>query len=561
MISDKKHVAQLAAILLAKGIEDVVISPGSRNGPLIHTFAGSGKFNCRSIVDERSAAYFALGLAQRLNKPVAIACSSGTATLNYAPAITEAYYLNVPLVVLTADRPPHWIDQGENQTIRQNRIYNDFVKAEITLPLNESENELWHAGRMINEILNATLQDNPGPVHINIPMEEPLHNLIDEVLPRPKVIESISTISLLPEEELAPVLNIYNNSGKVLILAGQMNPNPGLNQLLVKLAQKTGAVVLKEQLSNSGSSLFCGSIDLLITSLLHEVVDLYKPDLLITFGGTFVSKPLKQFLRQNKTLHHWHINPAGQHHDTYHSLTRVIKTNAETFLGQLYLQSAPKKNEYHTRWKEKEKQVNLMRSEFIDKSSFSDLTVFDQILKATPEHSVLHLGNSSPVRYAMIFDQNENIRYMGNRGTSGIDGSLSTAVGFASASEEINTVILGDLSFFYDSNALWNKYIGKNLRIIVVHNGGGNIFSMIKGPGETPSFQEFFFTENKTSAEGIARTFGFEYLKAENEKELEKGLSELYAEGRNKAAVLEIFTDASLNSSTFRGLFKYIKKI
>ena len=172
----------------------------------------------------------------------------------------------------------------------------------------------------------------------------------------------------------------------------------------------------------------------------------------------------------------------------------------------------------------------------------------------------MHLGNSSPVRYALLLDAIQNVEYYSNRGVSGIDGSMSTAVGFASESEKINTLILGDLSFFYDSNALWNKYIGGNLRIIVIHNGGGNIFGMIKGPSESPAFKEHFFTENKYSAEGIAKTFGLDYFNATTKTELEMALDNFYSTELNKAAILEIFTDAELNTKVFRELFKTVKK-
>ena len=559
MISNKKHIQQLAAILLTKGFTDVVISPGSRSGPLVHTFAGSGKFNCRSVVDERSAGYFALGLAQAKQKPVALVCSSGTATLNYAPAVAEAFYQNIPLILLTADRPAYWIDQGENQTIRQNNIYRNFCKKEITLPMGESEKELWFAGRIINETLNIAVTGTPGPVHINIPLEEPLHELLDEDLPDVKIIESTEIQPLLPENELKKLAAIFNKAEKVLILAGQQFPNAQLEKMLVEFSKKTGAVVVKEHLANLNSPQFMESVDILMTSLLSENPEDFRPDLLITFGGSFVSKPLKQFLRKNKPENHWHLSLSGQHYDTYQSLTRVINMETADFFAQLSEQMISKEKVYFNRWKVKEQQVNKVREEFISQVDYSDLKVFDVIQKKIPENSVVHLGNSSPVRYALVCEAAKNVEYFGNRGTSGIDGSLSTAVGFASESETINTIILGDLSFFYDSNALWNKYIKVNLRIIVIHNGGGNIFSMIKGPGESPAFNEFFFTENKTSAKGIAQTFGLDYFRAENEADLEQELKKFWSPAQSKAAVLEIFTDAEMNTKVFRQLFKEVK--
>jgi 2-succinyl-5-enolpyruvyl-6-hydroxy-3-cyclohexene-1-carboxylate synthase len=559
MISTKKHIQQLAAILLAKGITDIVISPGSRSGPLVHTLATNDKFNCRTVVDERSAGYFALGLAQAKQKPVALVCSSGTSTLNYAPAVAEAFYSNIPLVVLTADRPGYWIDQGENQTIRQNNIYRDFCRKEITLPIDETENQLWFAGRIINEAFNTAVSQNPGPVHINIPLEEPLHDLLDEDLPPVKIIERTGTEPFLSETEMEKLTTVFNKAEKVLILAGQQNPNPRLEKILADLVEKTGAVVLKEHLANLNHPHFCSSVDTLTTSLLFESPEIFKPDLLISLGGTFVSKPLKQFLRKNRPENHWNLSLSNQYYDTYQSLTRVINIETTSFLAQLSEQVHSKRKDYFNRWKSKEKQVNQVREEYISQLDFCDLKVFGTIQKDIPENSIVHLGNSSPVRYALICKAAKNVEYYGNRGVSGIDGSLSTAVGFASESDKTNTIILGDLSFFYDSNALWNKYVNPNLRIIVIHNGGGNLFSMIKGPGDSPAFNEFFFTENKTSAKGIAQTFGLDYFSAGSETELEKQLQHFYSENQQKAAILEIFTNAELNTKVFRGLFKKVK--
>ncbi|WP_321371837.1 2-succinyl-5-enolpyruvyl-6-hydroxy-3-cyclohexene-1-carboxylic-acid synthase [uncultured Draconibacterium sp.] len=560
MISTKKHVQQLAALLHQKGINDVVISPGSRNGPMINTFAGSGLFNCRNVVDERSAAYFAIGLAQSLKKPVIIVCSSGTATLNYAPAIAEAYYLNIPLIVITADRPDYWIDQLENQCINQKGIYSNFVKKEYNLPLEESETELWQAAREINECLNAVVSGKPAPVHINVPLEEPLHDLLGEELPTIKAIDTKKSVLEIDKATLKKLATELNAAKKVLILAGQQNPDQELEKLLATFIEKTGAVVLKEHLANLNDESFCGSIDTLMAAILDDVPTDFQPDILITFGGHFVSKALKQFLRKNKASQHWHLSPNNDHYDTYQSLTEVVQTNATTFFSQLLPEVSEKEQEYLNRWATKENEVNQLRDNYISESPFSDLKVIAEIGQSIPKKSGVHLGNSSPVRYALIVDWAPHITFLSNRGTSGIDGPMSTAVGYASVSEKINTVLIGDLSFFYDSNALWNNYVNENLRIIVINNGGGNIFSLIKGPGESPAFQQHFFAENKFKAQGIAQTFGLDYLSAENEEELKDSLVELYSPTRKKPTILEIFTDAELNTKTFRGLFKFVKQ-
>lgn len=559
MISTKKHIQQLASLLLAKGIDDVIISPGSRNGPLTHTFAGSGLFNCRNVVDERSAAYFALGLAQAKQKPVAIVCSSGTATLNYAPAVAEAFYLNVPLIVLTADRPDYWIDQAESQCIRQVGIYSNFTKKEISLPLGESPKELWFATREMNECLNLAVAGTPAPVHINIPLEEPLHDLVDAELPAIKEIEAEEMLTTLSASAIEKLAGQFNRAEKVLVLAGQLIPNPGLENILSELVEKTGAVVLKEHLANLNDPQFVGSIDTLMAAMLEDVPDDFQPELLISFGGQQVSKALKQFLRKHKASQHWHLTLSAEHFDTYQSLTKVISMDAADFFEALQPKLTTKGKSYLQLWKNKEARVNTLRDQYLAQTEWSDLSVFEQIRKAVPENSVLHLGNSSPVRYALICDAVHDAHYFSNRGTAGIDGPLSTAVGFAHESEKLNTMLIGDLSFFYDSNALWNNYVGSNFRVIVVNNRGGNIFSLIKGPAESPAFREHFFTENKFKAEGLAKTFGLDYLKAENETELAEALVSFYAPDRQGPALLEVFTDAEVNVKTFRGLFKFVK--
>lgn len=558
MISNKKHIHQLAALLLKKGITDIVISPGSRNAPMIHTFHGIAGFNCRNIVDERSAAYFAMGLSLAKQKPVVIVCTSGTATLNYAPAIAEAFYQNIPLIVLTADRPDYWIDQLESQCIRQEGIYHNFIKKEVNLPLGESDKELWLAARQINECLNLAVSGIPAPVHINIPLEEPLHQLINIELPEVKEIGIVAVKPKISETERYRLGEIIGQSKKIMVLVGQMNSSPALEKGLVAFVEKTGAVVLNEYLSNLNDKRFIRSIDTMMAAILGENSVDFCPDLLISLGGQFVSKSLKQFLRKNNPAEHWHLSLVSEYFDTYQALTKVIQTETTDFFQSFAEQGMQANSGYLDLWRNKETQVNQLRDKFVAGSEFSDLKIFGLVNQAIPEDSVVHLGNSSPVRYSLILNRVNKAEYYSNRGTAGIDGCLSTAVGFASESDKINTVIVGDLSFFYDSNALWNKYIGENLRIIVIHNGGGNIFSMIKGPGETPAFQEHFFTENTHKAEGLAKAFGLEYFSATNENELTVALTEFYSPDQ-KAAVLEVFTDAEVNVSVFRELFKEVK--
>ena len=296
-----------------------------------------------------------------------------------------------------------------------------------------------------------------------------------------------------------------------------------------------------------------------MASLLNDKMEDYRPELLITFGGQFVSKSLKQFLRKHKPKQHWSLNLSGQRLDTYRALNKVIINSPINFFAELGKKVDQKKNNYQQIWRNKENHINYFRAKFISESKFSDFKVFDKIKKALPEQSILHLGNSSSVRYALMSEGNKHITYLSNRGTSGIDGCLSTAVGYACISDKVNTVILGDLSFFYDSNALWNNYLNSKLRIIVMNNGGGNIFGLIKGPSDSIAFNEHFFAENNHKAEGIAKAFQLDYYKAENQIELEDSLIRFYSNKQDKAALLEVFTDAACNTKVFRDYFKQVK--
>ena len=569
MISTKRHVQQLASLLLSKKISDIVLCPGSRNGPLIHTLAGCGQFDCRAVVDERSAGYFALGVAQAKKKPVVIVCSSGTAAINFAPAVAEAFYQKISLIVVTADRPAYWIDQLENQCIDQTELFRNFIKQSCSLPLDESDCRLWSAACLINEILNTALSDAPGPVHINFPLEEPLHQTVDAQLPDVKVIENAQTRINLDETALTGVAEEIDRADKILVLAGQSPGNADLSRALTLFAQKTGAVVAAEHLGNlqMPSDCCCVRPELLLGSISPGDAAVFQPDLLITFGRHFVSKRIRQFLRDYKPDKHIHVDAGGGHMDTYQALTRVCAMSPERFFKQLAgIQIQKPSQDYAGAWKDREQETLQIYKQYLDRAPFSDFTVCAGALRAVPEDSVIHLGNSSSVRYAVLNSGIKGVTWLGNRGTSGIDGSISTAVGYASCSPGINTIILGDISFFYDSNGLWNKYLGKNLRIVLLNNGGGNIFSFVEdlagrtGEANQAVFQDYFFAGHSAKAKGLASAFGLDYLQADSGSSLDKALEKLYNPDRIAPTLLEVFTDARTNTKVFKGLFIEIKK-
>lgn len=562
MTSDKKNISLLAYIFVKSGLTDIVISPGSRNAPIILSFANNPKINAFSIVDERSAAFFALGLALNSKKTVAIACTSGSAVLNYASAISEAYYQKIPLLVITADRPPHLIDVGDGQTIRQKDVFSNFIKKSYQLPLNiDSEEEYRDTEEIINEAINNCIFPQPGPIHINIPFDEPIYGTTEEPVSG-RLIQFENKPATISESRLKEIADSWSDSKKVMIIAGQSSANHELNSVLEKISQNKNTVVLTETTSNLCGNDFIDTIDNVISTINDNETGLFKPELLITFGGQVVSKMIKKFLRKNKPVIHWHISPSGENMDTYFSLTEVINFDEYEFFSSIssisqYLQ--PVSSNYFNLWKERKNEVDIKKEEYLSKTEYSDLKVFENILNQLPNNCVLHLGNSTPVRYSQLFGSRKDIHYNSNRGVSGIDGQVSTAAGYAYNSSKLNVLITGDLGFLYDSNSLMNKHLTPNLKIIVINNSGGGIFKFIAGPDTTPNLEEFFVTKHNWNAEHICRAFGVNYLKAENVDELNRFLPKFLSNNKG-ATLLEIFTPSEINGPVLREYFRFIKE-
>jgi len=552
MITDKKHIQQLASLLLQKGITDVVISPGSRNAPLINQFFGLPEFNCLNVVDERSAGYQALGIALARRKPVVVVCTSGTAAINYGSAIAEAFYQKIPLVVLTADRPRRWVDQADGQTVRQENLFLNHTLKSISLEEAERDDDFRHNNLQINETLNLVLSGNPGPVHINIPLGEPLYGFSDEELLKFRNIESSSSNAQISCTELEKLVDKWNASTRKMVIVGQVSPDEQINSLVQKLAKDPGTVILAEHLTNLSGEHLVHATDVVVAAISPDEIASFQPEILLTFGQQVVSKRLKLFVRANQPLEHWHISVSGEHTDTYNSLSRVISSDAFSFLNVFVPEIKNTESNYREIWKVKEQKALQLQEKFLNDASFCDLTACKTITEMIPENSVVHLGNSSSVRMMQMFDPAQGCEYYGNRGTSGIDGSLSTAAGFALSSEKINTIVLGELSFFYDSNALLNQLFPQNLRIIVLNNGGGNIFRLIGGPRQSPALNEHFVAQHNLKAEGLAKAFGINYLKAENQGELLTALNTIFAPDFSEPVILEVLTDGEISAAVFQ---------
>lgn len=550
--SNKTLSQTLVQLCLDKGIDHIVISPGSRNAPLTIGFGENSNFKCFSVVDERSAAFFAMGMAQQLKKPVAVVCTSGSALLNYYPAIAEAFYSDIPLVILSADRPTDFIDIGDGQTIRQENVYENH----ILYSANCKEGEEYQVSNEteINIALNTASELN-GPVHINIPFSEPLYQTTEHQLVWPQNVKARKE-DLKLEEDLSSFVEKWNTSKRKMILVGVLDPNSVESKFIERLAADESVLVLTETTSNLHNSNFISRIDQLIAPLTDEDFQKLQPEILLTFGGLVVSKKIKAFLRNFAPSEHWHVDPKRAN-DTFFVLNHHFKTSINYFFSDFFPKTETVSSEYRDYWLAVKQHRLQRQKEYERQIPYSDFMAFCDIFANLPDHVQLQLSNSATIRYAQLFEIPESTEVFCNRGTSGIDGSTSTAVGAAFASTLPTVLLTGDLSFFYDSNALWNNYIPKNFKIIVINNGGGGIFRILPGQKDTKLFDTYFETKHNLSAKSLAEMYGFTYSPIDNKEELEGKIIEFLTTSTGPS-LLEIFTPSTVNDTILMNYFKFI---
>lgn len=536
-------------IFRQKEIQHIVISPGSRNAPLTMGFTNQEGFTCYSIADERCAAFFALGLAQQLQKPVAVVCTSGSAVLNYYPAVAEAYYSQIPLLIVSADRPKSKIDIGDGQTIRQENVFANHIVFSANLTENASE----HNDSLIVSAIETAISQK-GPAHINVPFEEPLYETLLEptYIPKP-------TFSTIEEIEFildAKFISEWLSAKKKLILVGELLPNAIEQKYIDSLAEDKSVLVLLEKTSNLHHSTFIDRIDTLISTFTEEEKLNFQPDILLTFGGMVVSKRIKSLLRNYQPKQHWHIDEIRAY-DTFGCLSQHFITNSTSFLSQLLAENNVVESKYQYDFQSIWQDRLVKHQKYMSEIPFSDFKVFDFLSRNLPENIQLQVSNSSPIRYLQLVLCNKTIEVFCNRGTSGIDGSTSTAIGAAVANKKPTILITGDISFLYDSNALWNNYIPKHFKIILINNSGGGIFRILPGHQETETFNTFFETSHHLTAEHLAKMYDFEYTSIQNENEL-YFVWDSFISNQNTPSILEIFTPEKINDTV---LLDYFKKL
>ncbi len=569
----------------AKRIKNIIISPGSRNAPLTIDFTEDPYFSCFSIVDERSAAFFALGIAQHLREPAAVVCTSGSALLNYYPAVAEAFYSGIPLVVISADRPLYKIDVGDGQTIRQDDVfhrhigYSAHLKQDIVHATDRVEKYApkWLEGDS-EEILQKRIQEHNDselntalnvalkvklPVHINVPFEEPLY----DTARKPAAVPLVVPVEPPEEGAITDIQNfadLWNASGRKMVLVGVKPPNAVEQRFLDQLAEDPSVIVFTETTSNLHHPKFFTSIDSILAPIekrddYDSLFEKLRPEILLTFGGLVVSKKIKAFLREYKPRHHWHIDSLKAY-DTFFSLNHHFKMAAASFFLQFFPVVKSKASDYFSYWNTVRNASEEKRKAYLDGIPFSDMSTFKLLFDGIPEEYQLHLANSSTVRYAQLFDLHPSLKVFCNRGTSGIDGSTSTAVGSSVYAEYPTLLITGDLSFFYDSNGLWNNYVRPDFRIIIINNNGGGIFRILPGKEDTENFQRFFETAHQQDAELLSKQYGFEYVSASDEKSLMEALSDFYDSSKSPK-ILEVHTPRILNDKILLGYFDFISSV
>ncbi len=535
---------QTVQVCKAHGVENVILCPGSRSAPLALSFMRFEGIKHYVIPDERSAAYTALGMARQSKKPVALVCTSGTAALNFAPAVAEAFFSEIPLVVFTADRPAEWIGQADNQAIYQEHIYGKHVKSDYVFPTDiQHPDSEWYAIRITNEALNIAMQHPRGPVHINVPLREPLYL---ETEPDFRDVKAKLTWFDQSEKIIHKgILEALEYTEKVLIIGGTHRPNAKLRLALGQLCTEKNIVFIPDITSNlvhtPGSVTFA---ELAIDSIPKDRIENFVPELVISFGGPIVSKTLKNFLKHKNIKAHWHLNGHPASADTFQQLTNILDVNAPTFFKALSVEnSLGFSKEYFDVWTSLDNKANESAKTAIGSLEFSEIRAAYEIINNLPANTVLHLGNSLPVRYASVFPfVNPDIEVHSNRGTSGIDGTVSAAAGQSMVGDRNHVLIVGDLGFIYDSNGLWNNYLRDNLKIIVFNNHGGGIFRTLPGARSQKELGEYFVVKQPLRFEHLALQYNCGYIFCNDLGSLKPALDQLLST-KGKPAILELEFD------------------
>lgn len=561
MYSNKENVNILTSLLLEYGVSDAVVCPGSRNAPIVHNLSVCEAIRCRPVTDERSAAFYALGLAIATRRPTVVCVTSGSALLNVMPAVAEAAYQHVPLVVISADRPQQWIDQLDGQTIPQSDALGRFVRKAVQLPEPHNDEERWLCRRLVNEAMHLATCRQGAPVHINVPISEPLFEFDTEQLPQLSRFNNIKRAAIKDASMDMP--EAFHEAKRPMIVIGQLAHGTISHETIRLLSEKY--VVMSEPLSNPSYMTihFDEAIRYIVSdnSSINDDEDdktAYYPDYVIYVGDTLVSKPARRFLRNAKAPSCLITPDAADIHDPLMTLTDIVECDTDSINALLAsLCDAPDNDErcrFHDRWQSFLNAYAAHADAYAPEySQMATVKYFEEQLADLDIDICVHYANSSAVRLACIYAQH----YVWcNRGVNGIEGSLSTAAGFSLATHDMTVCVIGDLSFFYDQNALWNSNLRGNLRIILLNNRGGGIFRQLPGLSDSPAADDLVMASHENTAQGICTQNDIGYLSAKNMDEMQIGIVTLLTRESERPMLLEVFTDSN---DDVKALEKYFK--
>jgi 2-succinyl-5-enolpyruvyl-6-hydroxy-3-cyclohexene-1-carboxylate synthase len=538
MYSNKENVNILTALLEVHGVKHAVVCPGSRNAPIVHNLNECPGIACYPVTDERSAGFYALGMVMQTGAPVAVCVTSGTALLNLAPAVAEAFYQHLPLVVISADRPACWVGQLDGQTLPQPDALGRFVKQAVSLPEPVDDEQRWYCNRLVNEALLALGSRGGGPVHINVPIAEPLFDFSVESLPCERAM------TLLPAKadggRVGPFcLEAFVAAERPMVVVGQMAEAEALGEALGVITRH--AVVLHESLCAVPG--ICRFDEVLCRAGQDDGA--YMPDFVLYVGGSIVSKRLKKFLRKAGDARMFFVAEDGAVCDTFMHLEGIIEGSPADVLqavaAGLCAKPESASEAYRALWQQALVEAARLALDYEPRySQMAAVKYFEEQLEDMDYQYHVHYANSTSVRLANIYA--DHYVYC-NRGVNGIEGSLSAAAGFSVTAAGMVFCVVGDLSFFYDQNALWNRNLKGNLRIILLNNGGGGIFHQLKGLGQSAARDGLVAAAHHTEARGICIQNDVGYLAAKDMQEMRMGIVRLLTEEVNRPMLLEVFTD------------------
>lgn len=557
--TDKPACNILADLLAAHSVNRAVVSPGSRNAPLIVALTRHPEIEVSTVIDERSAAFIALGMALQSGKPVALACTSGTALLNYLPAVAEAYYRAVPLIVVSADRPLEWIDQDDSQTLWQPGALGPLAKRTYDIPANLSyPDAIWSANRMINDALLEAVSRRPGPVHINLRLDAPLSGLADRIIGSERVIRAISPADELPTRQVRQLGQQIGPHRKVMVIVGFHTPDSNLNRALSKLARVPNVTVLTETLANLHSPLFVDRIDTVLTWLSQSEKERMRPDVVITIGGALVSRHIKEYIRSLGNVEHWAVGHSHTTIDCFRHLTLRIELQAAVFMRQLASAMQPYASgasQFARQWRNALVRSVAAHQAFIERAQWTDLKAFDAIIPRIPRTWNVHLSNGTCVRYAQLMDCSRLHRCDCNRGVSGIDGCTSTALGASAIYSGTTLLITGDMSLQYDLAALSSALMSPKFKIIVICNGGGGIFRFIGSTSGLEELTSHFTGPIRLPLPELCQGYGIKLFEVHSEQTMQSRFAE-FEEESEAPAMLAVYTPAEASAQILKEYFE-----